>query len=256
MNRYLNKMHHSWLMLLFCPALASADPMFYHFYAGATLGASQGKLGNSSSTIRYSTITDMYPTTSSSSTSASGGLNGGVEFFDENMNFSIAAGLGLYTAQNYKYNGNLVEMADDDPSTRTSLYNYRYKVGSTRIMVEGQLNWLIENFAPFINVGVGGAWNTASNYSELPDVISYPPLPPFSSNTTSSIAYQAGVGLSYLFNTTKGYSYFKSERLSLAYRYTSLGKVQFGNRGSAYPYSLDTGNFKTNEVYLQYVHYF
>lgn len=236
-------------------AFAKKPQVFYHdWYLGGSVGGSVGKTGDDNPTIMYSGITDEYPTNSNSSTSVLLSLNGGYEYLFPKQGVSIAAGLGFYYAGAYKYKGNLIETASG--GTPTQLYNYSYDVKSYRLMLEGQVNWIFGNIAPFVNAGIGPAWNEARGYKEIPDSGSiYDPLDRFDNNTITSLAFQIGFGISYLFNFGDNFSPLQSERLSLGYRYVQLGKVEFATRQSSYPYKLDTGTFRANEAYLLYTHY-
>ena len=115
----------------------------------------------------------------------------------------------------------------------------------------------MEQFVPFINIGIGSAWNRLNGYKESPvDSTGYVALPPFQSHTNSNFAYQVGLGVGYAFNFDRYEADYQHERISLGYRYVNLGDASFGTRGAVYPYSLDTGRLISNEAYLTYTHLF
>lgn len=235
----------------------SAFATLGHPYVGGTVDLSFAEMGNTNSQITYydGQLTDSYPLNSNNSTRAVLGLNGGYEFSGACYRPAIALGLGVYTAPTaYSFHGQVNESAGGDPSFL--LYNYHYNVRSTRAMAEAQFSWQIRKFAPFINVGIGSAWNRLSGYKEnvaTPD--GYVVQPPFQSKTAANFAYQVGAGVAYTFNFC-GNDDFRHERISLGYRYVNAGNLSSGIRDADYPYDLNAGDLKTNSVYLGYTHFF
>lgn len=230
-----------------------------HVYLGSSFAASVAALHQQSPQISYASgalITDAYPLNHTETLSAVASLNGGYEFAATPWKPAIALGLGLYTTLvDYSYQGQLIETAAGDAGS--ALYDYHYHINSTRMMAEVQLTWVCKKLAPFINFGIGPTWNTLNNYTETSATSSgYTALPPFQSHTNLNLAYQAGLGVSTAFNFANHPVSFLQERVSLGYRYVNLGHHSFGTRGSAYPYSLNTGRFTTNDLYLSYTHLF
>lgn len=247
--------HCSALLFLSTPLFATPCG---NYYFGGMAGASWSDIGKRAPQINYynGDLTDTYPLTSRQSTTPVVGLNGGYEFTGERWKPAIALGLGVYnTLAGYHYHGQVIETASGDPSFL--LYNYRYNINSTRLMAETQFTWIVRNFAPFINLGIGPAWNQMNSYAEtVASENGFVAVPPFRSRTKTTFAYQAGFGLGYMFNFGCPEPAFKHERLSLGYRYANLGNTSFATRGSTYPYSLNTGRLRTNDVYLAYTHLF
>jgi opacity protein-like surface antigen len=238
-----------------------SNPLFSadgHYYLGASIAASFAQLGTHTPQISYlsgAVITDSYPLSKSGASSAVIGVNGGFEFNSINSKPAVALGLGVYTTPgNYKYSGQLIEAVEESGST--VLYNYSYNVSSSRLMAEMQLTWkLMDAVYPFINLGVGPAWNRMSGYTEtVATSDGIVALPPFLNNTQNKFAYQAGLGMSIAFNCKADKTDVPHERISLGYRYANLGGTSFGSRGMQYPYALNTGTLSTNEVYLGYTH--
>ncbi len=237
---------------------ASAFSFEGHPFLGGLAGVSVAKLGQSYPQISYtsgSAITDAYPLNNNHTSTGIVGLNGGYEFSGAAWKPAIAVGVGLYQTGQYDIRGQVIETAvGDAPST---LYSYKYSISSFRTMAELQFTWMLGKFAPFINVGVGPAWNQSGEYTETAaSSTGYTALSPFQSRTNANLAFQAGFGVSCGFNFTDIQSDFKRERLSLGYRYVDLGQASLGTRGSAYPYQLNTGQLKTYEVTLNYTHLF
>lgn len=244
-----------WLILFFLstsPFAASG-----HIYLGGTIGASMVKIGNSNPIIHYYNhqLTDAYPVQGKYATTPVIGINGGYEFAGAGLTPAIAIGLGMYdTPIDDSYRGQLIETAIGDPSS--TLYHYIYNVSSTRLMLEAQCRWiLLGKFVPFINVGMGPAWNRLNGYTESPvDNTGYVALPPFQSRSHTYFAYQAGLGVGYAFNLGHCTSGYLHERISLGYQYVDLGNASFGTRGVVYPYRLDVGRLTNHEIYLTYTH--
>jgi hypothetical protein len=235
------------------PAIAASGNM----YIGTSLGAGMMTVAHRSPVITYDeVIMDAYPLNKNHASAPIMSLNAGYEFSGVKWKPAIAFGLGVYgNLANESYHGQLIETVEGDESS--TLYNYSYDINSTRVMAELQLTWMLGQVSPFINVGVGPAWNKMNGYMEMAvDSTGYPALPPFQSQTHVNIAYQAGFGVSTAFNFAGSQSPVSQERISVGYRYVNLGSTSFGTRGADYPYSLDTGLLKTNEVYLGYTHLF
>jgi opacity protein-like surface antigen len=245
----------SWVILLLFSSNALAAEG--HFYLGGSIGASRAELEDSNPEINYyyGYLNDAYPLDASHETAAIYGITGGYEFLGRGLMPAIALGLGLYTTEKYDFTGQLVETAlGGSPST---LYDYEFDLRSQRIMAEAQFTWSLFNLAPFVNVGVGSAWNRLSGYTESPvDSTGYVPLPGFQSHTDNNLAYQLGLGVGYGFNFLKDTKDFQHERILLGYRYANLGDASFETRGINYPYKIGFDNVTTNELYFTYMHLF
>lgn len=221
-----------------------------HGYLGGSIGPSYAKLSNRNPQVSYLSgilITDAYPLDSARSLTAALGLSGGYEFISENYRSAIAVGFSAYFNPNdYHFNGQVIETASGSPST--TLYNYHFKMKSTRAMAEMQLTWRGSYISPFINFGIGSAWNSTSNYSETSVTSSgFTPFPPFHPQTNLNFAYQIGAGLS---------AVYCQSRFSLGYRYAHLGKTSFDTRGSTYPYPLKIGSLILDDIYFSYTYLF
>ena len=228
-----------------------------HFYLGGSLGASIANLGNTNpqNNIPNSTVVESFPPNSKHATAGIFSLNAGYEFVGISLKPAISIGLGIYRNLNsYNFNGKRIQSISGLPGG-TTLNNYKYSLNSARLMAEVQLIWILGKFAPFVNFGMGRAWNQATGYSEtLVNGASLPP--PFRSHTSINFAYQGGFGVSYLFNFSKAKADFQTERLSLGYRFVDVGDATFTTRGSPFAYSLDTGRLKASDIYFSYTHLF
>lgn len=257
---YLAKQKLKWLILFLVSAFttSSAFALIGHPYLGGTIGASIAENGNNNPQINYydGFLTDAYPINGSHPTTSSIGVNGGYEFAGERFLPAIALGLGVYgTPGEYDYKGQLIETTLGDSGS--TLYDYKFHIKSMRLMVEAQFTWILEQFAPFVAIGAGTAWNRLSGYTESPiDSTGYVALPPFQSRTNTHFTYQIGLGVGYAFNFARSRSGYQHERISLGYRYVNLGNASFGTRGAVYPYRLSMGRLTTNEIYLIYTHLF
>ena len=220
-----------------------------HPYIGMSLGASFGTLSHDTPTITYAdgTITDSYPLSDTTGVAPVASVNGGYEFAGRHWIPAIALGLGAYTTTTgYDYDGDVSEAVEGIPSFE--LFDYSYSINSTRLMVESQFTWDIKSWLPFIDVGLGYAWNRTTHYHETSEPgIAPPAAPPFHSQTQANFAYQVGFGLAKAFN---------DNRVFIGYRFVSLGQTSFGTRGVTYPYELKTGELNTNDIYVGYTHLF
>jgi len=230
-----------------------------HAYLGTSLAGSHARLGNSSPQISYfsgATITDAYPLNDNYALKAVWGINGGYQFTGQDKMPSVALGLGAYsTLSGYGFDGRLIETAAGDSGA--TLYHYDYKIKSARLMAEAQLSWAFGEAIPFVDAGIGAAWNRSSGYGETAVTsMGYPPLPGFQSRTHRNLAWQAGFGLGEAFNFGQSKSDYQHERMAIGYRYVDTGTASFGGRNAIYPYALNLGTLRTNDVYISYTHLF
>lgn len=255
--QYQSKQKFSWVILfLFSTSVFAANG---HMYFGGTIGASEATVGNTNPTIKYydGNLTDAYPVHDRHATTALIGVNGGYEFVGAGYMPAIALGLGIYgTPWEYDYKGQVIETAIGDLSS--TLYNYKYNIVSTRFMIETQFTLMLGKLAPFLNIGIGPAWNRLNGYREssVDGTGCVEQLPTFQSHTNTNFAYQVGLGVGYAFNFKSYVLDYLHERISLGYRYVNLGETSFGTRGAVYPFNLNMGRLSSNEVYLSYTHLF
>jgi hypothetical protein len=241
---------------LFLSTTAFAIPGNY--YLGGMLDTTNAAIGNSNPTIAYpsgTTITDNYPPNNTRHTAILFNLNGGYEFASQKWWPATAMGLGIYrTINEYNVSGHLVET---ESGNSNDLYTYQYNVKQWIAMAEMKFTWVVRQFAPYVNVGVGPSWNLVTNYHENP-VFSdgFVVYPPFQSNTNVNLAYEIGVGMGYEFNFNGDNASFMHERVSLGYQYMNFGNLKFGDRNADYPYRLEPGRFTANNFYVSLTHLF
>lgn len=130
-----------------------------------------------------------------------------------------------------------------------AVYDYTYQVYSNTLWLNNQLDIIqYENIVPFIEVGIGNAWNNASDYKEYP-LSSVPaqdirvPKAGFTDNTQTAFAYRIGAGVNIAFSS--------KATVGLLYRYSDLGQVSTGASAN-YP-AMDTGvssKLRSNQVFI------
>jgi hypothetical protein len=182
------------------------------------------------------------------------GLNGGYEFIISS-NGLLSLGVGVYQSSDYRAKGQVWHVYE--PNGNDHIYDYRYRLQSTRFMFETQFAWQFDfkkiKLIPFISFGVGSALNFANSYEETPVNSSAEVVPGFGSNKNTSFAYQLGAGIACPFSNDR-------DRLFVAYKYVDLGKAQFNARemvnGINGTYRLDVKKIIANEIYIGYTHLF
>jgi len=234
------------------PSLKTQQP---RHYIAVNLGVSFAQFPDSTPTITYynNLLTDRYPLRSGKTGGAPViGLEFGYRFSGHGWHPTILAGLGLYSIVNPFVVHGTVNETPLGGSTFT-LYEYRFNVKNyARAMAEVQFSWLwAHRFTPFIDLGVGPAFNKLYSYQEKTATPNgFVAAPPFRENSSINLAYELGFGIGTLFG------HHKTENIALGFRYLDLGSVSFGTRGSSYPYRLHLGRLMTKEVYLRYTHSF
>lgn len=129
-------------------------------------------------------------------------------------------------------------------------YIYDWKVSSDVLLALAKLNLFnYEQFSPFIQVGIGAAFNHASDYSEaaLPNVTQRI-SPAFTDNTNSAFAYALGIGVDWSIN-----AHFA---LSVGYQFQDMGTVYSGHGASTWSGdALKTTTYQTNLALLKINYY-
>lgn len=222
-----------------------------HVYLGIMGGVSIAKVGEEISYVdgEASFIDDQYsPDSGYRSVAVAYGINGGYEF-NLSPRVLLSFGIGIYQDLNNDAEGKLSLVYDGISDDR---FDYKYNFLSTRFMFEGQLGWQFylnnkRKLIPFVLLGAGPALNYVSNYKDNAASTFNVAESGFSSHTTTSFSYQLGAGIAYTVN--------EHGRLFTTYRYVDLGKAHFGSSAN-YPYQLDIGKTKTQEIYLGYTYLF
>lgn len=140
------------------------------------------------------------------------GLGGGYRI-EVSHKQSIELGLGWYGDLEHEYKG----FIDQYGSSQFRDHNYKYKIQTQRLVVEGRWNFpLHEMFDGFVTGGVGMSWNKFSNYqNHTLNAENQSPKPQFGENTQSEFAWQLGFGVSWIF--------IPEWRASLYYLYANNG---------------------------------
>lgn len=122
-------------------------------------------------------------------------------------------------------------------------YNYTLDTSSNVLLLAGKLNYYqYQDFLPYINGGVGMAYNHLSNYREnaLPGITGRI-SPAFASETNHSFAFTIGTGFDYMVND--------QVLVSVGYEFQHLGKFTTGpGVGTWTSQRLDLGNYHANTI--------
>ena len=141
-------------------------------------------------------IIKMYANQSDTTTFADGELFLGVQ---RNFNEQVNWQMGLAVAKTS--NVNLSGVVWDDASSLFENYHYQYNINHTHLALQGKLISTPRPVMPYLNVGIGVAWNNASNFTSTPLLFEAVPTPGFSGHTTTSFTYTIGVGIQHQFGT-------------------------------------------------------
>jgi opacity protein-like surface antigen len=124
-------------------------------------------------------------------------------------------------------------------------YNYNSYVSSNVVLLFGKVDLFRYHFlSSYFKVGIGGAFNRNSNYTEsaLPNVTPRT-SPAYATHNSTQFAYDLGAGLDFQLN--------KQFILSAGYEYLNLGKISSGQGAGLWTgQSLNFGSYHTNEVFL------
>lgn len=189
-----------------------------------------GTLSNSSnrSTVQINNVVTNYYKPSSNNTIGSlAGIGVGHTFeniFNRPFNFSI--GLSAYYADLDKVRGTEYPFANGG---NFDTLDYQFNVKSSSVMLEPRFIYSHCAWQPYLLAGVGIAWNRLDNYQEQPSnpALSAAPAPFYKSNTRSSFAYEAGIGVQHsLFHDQKHNVDYLA---SLDYRYMNFGAGRLVN---------------------------
>jgi opacity protein-like surface antigen len=122
-------------------------------------------------------------------------------------------------------------------------YNYNWNFKSNLLLATAKLN-LVQygKLSPYINGGIGAAFNNASGYSETAlNNVTPRVSPAFANNSSTQFAYQAGIGLDFRASPQAIFS--------LGYNYQNLGGLSSGAGTGAWSnQTLSSGSYSSNEV--------
>ena len=143
---------------------------------------------------------------------------------------------------NSRMNGTVMQYSD--PAFLN--YDYSWNVQSDMLLASAKLNLVqYQKLSPYINGGIGGAFNQTSGYSETPLAGVTPrDTPGFTNNSSNQFAYQVGAGLDLQAS--------KNVIFSLGYNYQNVGNLSSGpGVGTWANQSLGSGSFGSREVLAQ-----
>lgn len=253
--RFINKLIAGSVFLsLSLPTLATQNA---YPYMGITAGFGIAKIGKSSIENYGETLDPReYRSTSNNTITPLFGVNSGYEF-NLSQNFIAALGLGLYQSLNHEAKGEIwsyVTAANPSTPIYTHIFDYKYKVKSTTLMLEGQLIRKFNNqLSSFVAIGAGPSWNDAQSYQEKRVIPEIQPTSNLLDRKTLAFAYQVAIGLAY--------SLTDKDRFSISYRFADLGCAKFDNNAdpSLYvdnSYMFNIGHIKTHALLFNYTFLF
>lgn len=143
---------------------------------------------------------------------------------------TFGLGLSLYYINLGNISGIETPGVNVIPAPQDTL-TYKMHAKSTTILLEPELIYTAYDLQPYVLGGVGFAWNRLSNFSEgtVPGSLAVPSTSPYPNHTKRDVAYEAGLGLQYLFWQSKDN---QSIILHIEYRYFSLGESRLGTSPS------------------------
>lgn len=156
----------------------------------------------------------------------------------------IVTGLSYYQPHSLATKGTLTQGAD---AASADSYNYSYKIQSQQLLLEGRFYWINKQaLQPFVTLGLGAAFNKASNYStNVPPFFAFTPT--FSNHSQTNFTYAIGIGLDRTIN--------RLFHLGLGYRFTDLGAANTGrSQIDLIPiaHSLQQSHLYANQVFAQF----
>lgn len=186
--------------------------------ATVSLGSDSANFSQSNTNISF--ITPFYNTyvdTNSHDAEWVGGFFLGGNFTFNSL-WSSQVGVSYYQNSAFAARGDVYQFGD---STSNNL-GYTYDITSRRVLLESKWLYTIrKKFHPYIDLGVGEAFNAADNYDEHPYTSDASPMSePFADHTSRNFTYIAGLGI----DVDMG----KRVRMGVGYRYVDLGKANLG----------------------------
>jgi opacity protein-like surface antigen len=227
MNKYLK--------ILFLSSLLSSSTVFASIkpIMTLTLGADIENTGKTTTNITFlPPFYNTYAGTNQSQPQVLGGIFLGAEF-DLASNWATQVGISYYQSS--------TDIPGDIYQFGLPAYNnlsYTYNITSRRLLAETKLLYAFKSiYHPYIDVGIGEAFNQSNNYSEFPTVSSSVPMPSsFGNNSTNHFTYIAGLGVDVDIN--------KNLRVGAGYRYANFGNTRLGTS----PLQADTNTLYTHAI--------
>jgi opacity protein-like surface antigen len=206
--------------LFFLTTLLFSSASFAHIKPVVTLslGNDHVNFDNPNTTVPFLAISNIYAGNNTRDNQLFGGIFlGAQKAFRRNWFWQF--GFGYYDNADYQVSGQVYQ--DSDPSMNN--LGYTYGINSNRVLAETKILATLKNiFHPYVDGGVGAAFNASSSYSEfdISDGSGFPMSQPFASKTTTNFAYMIGFGVDT--------DLTKLLRVGLGYRFVDLGDASLG----------------------------
>ena len=158
-------------------------------------------------------------------------------------NWMLQAGLAYSETGTYNIKGNFLQGADVASADR---YTYQFNAVTRQLLAQAKLmRPCYDKFYPYFLLGLGGSFNTASNFStNVPPFLTF--TREYENNQSNSFAFRVGVGVDV--------DIAQHLRLGVAYRFADLGGVRFGSANidnTSVQGTLSQSNLYANEALIQ-----
>ncbi len=160
-------------------------------------------------------------------------------------------GYAISLYYNHLFSTNVGDQIEQYSTPAFTNYRYTWKVSADALLAIAKLNLIeYQQFIPFIQVGLGGSFNHATQYGETAySNVTKRINPAFGDNTIGAFAYDLGAGVDWQFSPQFS--------LSLLYQFQNLDRVE--SRPGASTWRSDTLNsssYQTNLALLKLDYYF
>ena len=241
----------------FCCSIVTAGNMdskisFLGFHPVISLQGGYASLNAGGGTQRYMDAESdefIYTNSGSGKNTGFGGVFLGAEHA---LSWVSRPGFFMQTGVEYNYFGNVnvrgINTVGAEPETSTTYaYNYNFKTQQV-LGVFKLLGTAYERFHPYGEIGLGAAFNNASDYhATTAEIGSLNLTPEFNNQSKTQFSYSVGLGVDVEVNT--------KIRAGLGYRYSNFGKsslengtVIFESYQSSVPFGLDSRNNYANQL--------
>jgi opacity protein-like surface antigen len=132
-------------------------------------------------------------------------------------NWAMQMGLSYNQTWDFKAQGSLLQGAD---AQSVDQYSYQYSIITRQLLAESKLLYRFkERYLPYVLLGLGAAFNTASNYTTtVPPFLTF--TRQYNNNTQTSFSYALGMGMDV--------QMIDNFRFGLGYRFADLGRIKLG----------------------------
>lgn len=224
-------------LLFSCASFAHVKPI-----VTLSLGGDRVYFDNPNTTISFLATSNIYAGGNTRDKQLFGGIFLGFEK-PLKRKWLWQLGLSYYDNADYQVNGQVYQ---DGNSSMNNL-GYTYGINSERLMAETKiLGTLKKIIHPYVDVGIGAAFNASNGYSEfdISNGAGFPMSNPFANKTMDNFAYMVGFGIDA--------DVTKILRMGLGYRFVDLGDSSLGTSSSQSGTSVIQNNHITsNEALIQ-----